>query len=307
MRNAFAKELVDLAKKDKNVVLLSGDIGNRLFDEFKAAAPDRFYNCGVAEANMMSVASGLALSGMRPVVYTITPFLTVRCLEQIKIDVCYHNVPVVIVGTGSGLSYAELGPTHHSVDDIGMLKLFPNISIVCPGDPIEVREALKAALKHDGPVYIRLGKKGEKVIHTAPPKFTIGKGITISEGKDIALLSTGNMLPAALEVRDALKERGVSAKLVSMHTVKPLDLELLTDLFENFKYIATLEEHYLAGGLGSSIAEILVDRNVTKTRLFRFGLPDRFFSVAGSQEYFRKQCGIDAGSITETIMKRIKQ
>src|SRR6266404_7261945 len=149
VRNAFAKKITELAKQDDRVVLLSGDIGNRLFDDFKARVPTRFYNCGVAEANMMGVAAGLAMSGLRPVCYTITPFITYRCMEQIRVDVCYHHVPVVIVGTGSGLSYASLGATHHSCEEMGMLRLLPGLTVLAPADAMEVRGALEAVLKSD--------------------------------------------------------------------------------------------------------------------------------------------------------------
>ncbi|MCA9067944.1 MAG: transketolase family protein, partial [Planctomycetaceae bacterium] len=179
MRNAFARELLELATADSRIVLLSGDIGNRMFDNYKAAFPNRFYNCGVAEANMMGIASGLALSGMRPVVYTIVPFVTTRCLEQIRVDVCYHQAPVVIVGVGGGLSYASLGATHHSCEDIAHLRVLPEMTVICPGDSIEVRLALRAAVAHPGPVYLRLGKKGEPIIHESPPAFEIGKGLIL--------------------------------------------------------------------------------------------------------------------------------
>src|SRR3954466_2919798 len=174
MRNEFAAEITRLAAEDERVVLLSGDIGNRLFDDFKAKCPGRFLNCGVAEANMMGVAAGMAMSGLRPVCYTITPFLTYRCMEQIRIDVCYHHVPVVIVGTGAGLSYASLGATHHSCEEMGMLRLIPGLAVVAPADQVEVRAALKAALEYPGPVYMRIGKKGEPVVHQAIPEFKIG-------------------------------------------------------------------------------------------------------------------------------------
>ena len=159
MRNAFADEITNLAKKDKKIVLLSGDIGNRLFDKFRTRFPERFYNCGFAEACMTGVASGIAHLGLSPITYTIATFNTVRCLEQIKLDICYPNLPVVIVGTGAGLSYASLGATHHSLEDIAFLRVIPNLKILCPSDPEEVRKLLKDALKMKGPVYLRLGKK----------------------------------------------------------------------------------------------------------------------------------------------------
>src|SRR5271169_480335 len=174
MRNAFAHELTLAAAEDKRVVLLSGDIGNNMFNDYIDRCPDRFYNCGVAEANMVGVAAGLALNGLRPFCYTITPFVTYRCLEQIRVDVCYHHVPVVIVGTGSGLSYASLGATHHSCEEMGMLRLLPGLAVLAPADEMEVRAALKAVLNYAHPVYIRIGKKGEPIVHKTEPEFIIG-------------------------------------------------------------------------------------------------------------------------------------
>ena len=209
MRNAFADELTRLGNEDPRIVMLSGDIGNRLFDKFKASHPSRFFNCGVAEANMMGVAAGMAMNGLRPVAYTITPFITTRCLEQIRIDVCYHEAPVTIVAVGAGLAYAGLGPTHHACEDISFLRSIPNMMVICPADAHEVRGAMRAAMQQDRPVYIRLGKKGEPLVHAAvPADFAIGKAITISDGEDVCLLSTGNMLPEAIEAAHRLKDKG---------------------------------------------------------------------------------------------------
>ena len=202
MRNAFAAEMTALASEDERIVLLSGDIGNRLFNDYKECCPARFLNCGVAEANMISMAAGMALCGLRPVAYTITSFVTARCLEQIKLDVCYQNVPVIIVGVGSGLSYASLNATHHSCEDIAFLRMLPNMTVICPGDVWEVRLALRAALKQDGPIYIRMGKKNEPVIHPHAPEFSIGKGIDVREGSDVCFLATGTLLPMAVEAAD---------------------------------------------------------------------------------------------------------
>jgi transketolase len=304
MRNAFAAELLACAAADPRVVLLSGDIGNRMFDEFKASFPDRFYNCGVAEANMMGVAAGLAMSGLRPVVYTITPFVTTRCLEQIRVDVCYHHAAVVITGVGGGLSYAELGATHHSCEDIGFLRLLPGMTVVCPGDAIEVRLALNAALAHPGPVYLRLGKKGEPVVHALPPEFAIGRGIMVCEGKHAAVLSTGNMLPTAMEAAARLKNTGTRIAVVSMHTVKPLDDELLERVFRSFPIVFTLEEHSLGGGLGGAVAEWLADHPLSG-RLVRLGTPDEFLHEAGDQAHARRRFGLDISSVVERIESQL--
>ena len=303
MRNAFAAEMTTLASKDERIVLLSGDIGNRLFNDYKAHCPTQFLNCGVAEANMIGMAAGMALCGLRPVAYTITSFITARCLEQIRLDVCYQDVPVVIVGVGGGLSYASLNATHHSCEDIAFLRMLPNMTVICPGDVWEVRLALRAAFKQDGPIYIRIGKKNEPVVHSQAPEFTIGKGIVIREGSEVCLLATGTLLPTAVETADALQLQGISARVVSFHTVKPLDEDLLDEVFACFKVVVTVEEHSILGGLGGSVAEWLADRPRQKAHLLRVGTADAFLYEAGDQEHARQVYGL----IPETIAEKTRQ
>ena len=302
MRNAFAATITELAAQDDRLVVLAGDIGNRLFDAFKDRHPLRFYNCGVAEGNMTGMAAGMAMCGLRPFTYTITPFATTRVMEQIRVDVCYHNLPVTIVGTGSGLSYASLGPTHHSLEDVAFLRALPNLTVVCPADVAEVRAALPAILKIDGPVYLRLGKKGEPVVHREPPALTIGRGITIREGNDVCLLGLGNMVAPSLEAAVLLQDRGLSAMVVSMHTVKPLDQALLHEVLHRFAVVAVVEEHSRIGGLGSAVAEWVAAQAVrTTARLLSFGTPDLFLSESGSQKYFRKQFGLTPEAIASAL------
>jgi transketolase len=303
MRNAFADELTKLGNEDPRVVMLSGDIGNRLFDKFKDKHPSRFFNCGVAEANMMGVAAGMAMNGLRPVAYTITPFVTTRCLEQIRTDVCYHEAPVTIVAVGAGLAYSGLGPTHHACEDISFLRSIPNMVVICPGDAFEVRGALRAAMQQDRPVYIRMGKKGEPVVHKGPiADFKIGKAITIVEGSDVCLLSTGNMLPEAIEAAHKLKDKGILAEVVSFHTVKPLDEEKLKQAFARFKLVATLEEHSLIGGFGAAVSEWLTDTETQPKKFLRFGTPDAFFKKSGEQEYAREALGLTGHQIADKII-----
>ena len=305
MRNAFAKAMTTLAEEYPELVLLSGDIGNRLFDEFKAHHADRFYNCGVAEANMTSVAAGLAMSGLKPVTYTIASFNTLRCLEQIKIDVCYQKLPVIIVGVGAGLSYGELGPTHHTCEDISLLGSFPNMHVVCPGDAIEARLALRAAIELGKPVYLRLGKKNEPLIHEHDPDFEIGKAISIKDGRDICLLSTGNVLPVAVEVIKDLERKGINAALVSMHTVKPLDHDFLTNALETYKMISTIEEHSLIGGLGDAVSRWQYEHSLLKpVELLKFGCPDRFMNMSHTQDDARLLWGITAEQISEQLFEK---
>ena len=301
MRNAFADELTKLAANDPRVVMLSGDIGNRLFDTYKGEYPDRFFNCGVAEANMISMAAGMAMCGLRPIAYTITPFITTRCLEQIRVDVCYHHQPVIIIGVGAGLSYASLGATHHACEDIAFLRALPGMTVVCPGDAMEVRGALRAALAHDGPVYIRIGKKNEPVIHDDVPDMRLGTGITLRLGTDVCLLSTGNLLPTTFEAADLLVAEGISAQVVSFHTVKPLDELLLTTAFNDFPLVATIEEHSVIGGLGGAVAEWLVDQRPGKARLMRIGTRDEFMHEAGSQDHARELFALTPDAIAGKV------
>ena len=306
MRNAFADEITTLAGARDDVVFLSGDIGNKLFDKYKAVAPTRFFNCGVAEANMISMAGGLALSGLRPIAYTITPFITTRCLEQIRNDVCYHNVPVVIVGVGSGLGYASLGPTHHSCEDISLLRSLPNMNVVCPADAWEVRALLNAALDQDKPTYMRIGKKGEPQIHASTPKLTIGKAERLRDGTDACLIGTGVLLPTVLDAADKLQEIGISAAVVNMHTVKPLDTALLADVFATFKVVATVEEHSLIGGLGSAVAEWAADNGPFKAQICRFGTRDEFMHESGNTKYARALYGLTADDIVARVRRAVE-
>ena len=302
MRNAFADELTKLGDDDHRIVMLSGDIGNRLFDAFKDKHPNRFLNCGVAEANMTGLAAGLAMNGLRPVTYTITPFVTTRCLEQIRTDVCYHDVPVTIVAVGAGLAYAGLGPTHHACEDIAFLRALPNMLVICPGDAWEVRAALGAVMKQDKPAYIRMGKKGEPKVHKGKiENFAIGKAITIVEGTDVCLLSTGNMLPEAIEAGKLLEKAGKSARVVSFHTVKPLDEACLTEVLNKFRLVVTLEEHSLIGGFGSAVTEWSVDHGFDTRKLLRIGTPDKFFKEAGEQEHARAALGLSAHQIADRV------
>lgn len=302
MRNAFADEITKLAGEMNNLTLLSGDIGNRLFNAFKDQQPERFLNCGVAEANMVGVAAGMALSGLRPVTYTITTFMTSRCFEQIKLDVCYHKAPVVIAAVGAGLSYASLGPTHHSFEDLAILRVLPGLALVCPADPLEVRAALRAAVRYNGPVYLRLGKKGEPVLHAEIPPFEIGRAITMREGGDgVVLLSTGTLLPNVLAAADLLAAQKVSATVINMHTVKPLDEECLRRVFSASRCVATVEEHSLIGGFGSAVAEWAADHGPFTAKLIRMGIADRFIHEAGNQKAARKRAGLDAEGIAGRI------
>ncbi len=306
MRNAFAKQIADLAEKDERIVVLSGDIGNRLFDDLKARCPGRFFNCGVAEANMIGVAAGMAMSGLRPVCYTIAPFLTYRCLEQIRVDVCYHNVPVTLVGTGAGLSYASLGATHHSCEEMGMLRLLPNLAVLAPADSHEVRASIKAALRHDGPSYIRIGKKGEPDVHATEPALEIGRAIPVRPGLDVAFLATGTILPVALNAAIELESHSLSAAVFSVPSLKPLDTATLQKVFSTYRLVATVEEHSVLGGLGGSVAEWLADQHPAPgARLLRFGTPDQFLHLTCEQDEAREHFQLTPAHLADRIRRAL--
>lgn len=298
MRNAFAKEITTLAKSVPNLVLLSGDIGNRLFDEYKDVKNSNFLNCGIAEANMMGVAAGLAMSGLKPIIYTITPFTTTRCFEQIRVDVCYHNVPVIIIGTGSGLSYASLGPTHHSLEDFAIFRAIPNITILAPSDSVELKKCLHEALKMDTPVYMRIGKKGESVVTEESSILQIGKSVNFKKGKDVCLIGTGTIMSEVLEASELLEKNGVSTHVEGFHTIKPLDKKSLQRLFKSFNVISVIEEHSSIGGLFGAISEWKsLENNFNNTHLLSLGTKDEFMHEVGTQQHARRKNGIDALTI----------
>jgi transketolase len=306
MRNAFADEIMRIAQADRRAVLLSGDIGNRLFDKLKDVAPSRFFNCGVAEANLIGVSAGLAMTGLKPFAYTIVPFITTRVLEQIRIDLCYHNVPATVVGVGGGLSYAALGPTHHALEDVAFLRMLPNMAVLCPGDAMEVRGCVKAAMAHDGPVYIRLGKKGEPVVHATEPKVTIGRSLVIREGRDCTILALGNILPEAIKTAEILAAQGIEAGVISLVSVKPLDAEMLGRIFSSSPLVVSVEEHSILGGAGSAVLEWLNQHEpAAAAKLLRVGTPDTFYKLSGKQSFARRQLGLDSQSLAARIAHRL--
>jgi transketolase len=307
MRDAFAREMTVLAATREDLVLLSGDIGNRMFDRFKEVAPERFLNCGIAEGNMMSMAAGMALSGLRPVIYTITPFTTTRCLEQIRVGVAYHKAPVVIVGTGSGLSYAELGPTHHSLEDMAIMRTLPGINVLAPADTAELVAQLREALDAPDPTYIRIGKKGEPPLHGDDARLGIGKAHLMRDGTDLLLVGVGPILGEALQAAEVLAPMGISVAVASMGSVKPLDEPFLAVMADRFPFWLSLEEHGITGGLGSALLEWLTDRDGQAIRLRRLGVPDAFLHELGNQTYARHQLGIDAGGLAQTIRLMVEE
>ena len=302
MRNTFARVMTELAEERSDVCLLSGDIGNRMFDQFKSVAPNRFLNCGIAEANMMSMATGMGMAGLIPVVYTITPFTTTRCLEQIRTGVAYHESPVIIVGTGSGLSYAELGSTHHSLEDIAITRCIPNLQVCAPADSIELEAQLRQAVKEKKPTYIRIGKKGEPDLHSENKNLGIGKANMLATGKKILIIGVGPILTEALKARRKLIEENIEVAVASMGSVKPLDEGFLTSCIKNgYENWISLEEHYKVGGLGSTLLEWLSNQKYDKVSVKRMGIESHFIHQLGNQEYVRTAEGLDSQGIVKMV------
>lgn len=306
MRYAFVKELVKQAKKNKNIILLTADIGFSVFEEFAKKFPNQFINVGVAESNMTGLATGLALSGKIVFIYSIAPFVTLRIVEQIRNDICLHNAHVVIIGSGSGLSYSNAGPSHHAIEDLAIIRSLPNITILSPADPIEARWATQTAIKLLKPVYIRMGKRGEPILHNNKQKLKLGKGTVLLTGKDYAIFATGNIVANALEASLKLKKLKLEGTVISMHTIKPIDKNLILKYAQEYRYIFTIEEHTIIGGLGSAVAEILAESNKLKARLKRIGINDTFTHKAGSHAYVRGLHNLTPEKIAQTIHKILK-
>jgi transketolase len=301
MRDAFVKSLLELAKEDKRIFLLTADIGTFTFDIFRQTFPNRFINFGIAEQNMMGAAAGLALSGKIPFVYTIAPFVTMRCFEQIRVDVCYHNLNVKIVGVGTGLAYGSLGPTHQTVEDIAITRALPNMTVISPADPLEAKKVTRAAVLYSGPVYIRLGRSGEPVVYESDYEYQIGRAVSLREGKEATLIATGVMVYNTLKAAEILsKEEGIEVRVINMHTLKPLDQEVIEKASKQTRGIITVEEHSLIGGLGSAVGEIVSEK---KNKIFfrRIGLNDAFCSSYGNYEELKEMYGLSVSALVNAV------
>jgi transketolase len=297
MRNAFLKTVFEMAKEDPRIVFMTGDLGFNVVEPFKDELPKQFVNAGVAEQNMTGMAAGMALSGKIVLTYSIANFPTLRCLEQVRNDVCYHDADVKVVSVGGGFAYGSLGATHHATEDLGVMRMLPNMVVVAPGDPAETAEATRALIERPGPAYLRLGKAGEPTIQKPGFRFELGKAIRVREGADMTLISTGAILPSVLAAAIELADSGVEAGVLSMHTLKPLDEESVVRAARESGAIMTVEEHSIMGGLGSAVAEVLAESDVGPVPFRRVGVPPRFSPRVGSQDYLIGENGLDRASL----------
>ena len=301
MRDTFVRTLLEIAKKDKNVYIITGDLGFGVLKPFWTELPDQIINAGIAEQNMTSIAAGLAMQGKTVYTYSIGTFPTLRCIEQIRNDCAYHNANVKIVCVGGGFVYGSLGMSHHATEDIAMMRSLPDVTVLAPGDLVEAEAATKAIYETPGTCYLRLGRGGEKRIHEQLDGFTIGKAIEIQKGEKVAVFSTGAIFDEVNEACEELKTQGIAPTVYTFPTVKPIDKDVILACARTHKAIVTVEEHNLSGGFGSAVAEVLAETDGVKAKLVRVALDDRYSCIVGSQKYLRKQYSIDAKAIIEKV------
>lgn len=296
MREELSQALATLAKSDPKVLLLTGDHGYALFDEFRRVCPDQFLNAGVAEQNMVGVAAGLAKAGFRPIVYGLSAFVPIRVLEQIKIDACYERLPIVFLGDGAGVVYSSLGSSHQSTEDVAALRALPNLSILSPADASELTVALTLAMNASGPVYLRLGKADLGPVHPAPVSFSWGDLLPVRSGAGpLAFVATGSMVRAALDVAG----NWPGSAVWSAPSLKPINPNMVIDIGRRHSVIVTLEEHSVYGGLGSAIAEITSAHS--PVLICPIGIQDRFSQYCGTYAYLIREHGLDPASICRQI------
>jgi len=300
MRTTFIKVLEELAENDRDVFLLTADLGFKLFDGFRARFPENFLNMGVAEPNMIGVAAGLALAGKKVYCYSMIPFLIMRTLDQIRVDICYHKAGVKLIGVGGGLTYGMEGMTHHAIEDLAVMRALPEMTVIAPGDPLEAEAAVRASIDYPWPLYIRLGGNNDPPVHEDRLDFQIGRGIVIRRGRDLTVLAAGTMLKTAKSAVDRLRDQGLEAGLISLPTIKPLDEALILDQAGGGRAVFTIEEHSRIGGLGSAVAEVLAESGWTG--LFRrIGLPDRYGGMVGRADYLREKSGLSEEQVFNFI------
>ncbi|MGN0527789.1 MAG: transketolase family protein [Eubacterium sp.] len=305
MRDTFVRTLVEIAKKDKNIELVTGDLGFGVLKPYWEQVPNQFTNAGIAEQNMTTVAAGMALEGKTVFTYSIGNFPTLRCLEQIRNDCAYHNANVKIVCVGGGFVYGSLGMSHQATEDIAIMRSLPGVVVMAPGDLVEAEEATKAIAKHQGTCYLRLGRGGEKRIHDKIDNFQIGKAIKVKDGEKAAIFSTGAIFEEVSGAYDILQSKGINPQVYTFPTVKPIDTQVIRKCAESFDLIVTCEEHNIVGGFGSAVAEVMAEMKAKKARLLRIGLNDKYACEVGNQKYLRGKYGMLSQQIADKVLDEL--
>jgi transketolase len=304
MRQTALDCVFELAKRDERVVFVGSDLGAGTLDAMRAEFPERFFMEGVSEAAVIGLAAGLALEGYIPYVNTIATFITRRAYEQVAIDVCLHDLPVRLLGSGGGLVYAPLGPTHLAIEDLALMRALPNMSVVAPADAPEMRRLMDASLTHPGPLYVRFGKGGDPVVSREDDGFTLGRAIALREGGDILLVSTGIMTKRALDTAAILRAQGVEAGVLHAHTLKPFDVDGLLRALDGVRLVVAIEEHVRFGGLASAVGDVVLesDRHVP---FLACCLPDAFPHGFGSQDHLLERAGLQPTQLAGRIRERL--
>ena len=310
MRDTFVKTLIEEAKKDSNIELVTGDLGFGVLKPYFEQLPNQFTNAGIAEQSMTGIAAGMALCDKTVFTYSIGNFPTLRCIEQIRNDCAYPHANVKIVCVGGGFVYGSLGMSHQATEDIAIMRALPEVTVVCPGDLVEAAEATKAIAHIPGTVYLRLGRGGEKRVHNKIDNFQIGKAIKIQEAKadcnkKVALFSTGAILDEVTEAAGILEKEGIGVEEYSFHTVKPIDKDVILDCANRYDYIVTVEEHNVIGGFASAVSEVITDSD-ENVRLIKIGLNDEYCSKVGNQKYLRAQYGMTAQDIVKKVKETVR-
>ncbi len=305
MRDTVIRTLVELAQHDRNIELVTGDLGFEVLKPFWTLLPNQFINAGIAEQNMTTLAAGMALEGKTVFTYSIGNFPTLRCVEQIRNDCAYHDANVKIICVGGGFAYGSLGMSHQATEDLAILRALPNVAVFAPGDAHEAECVTRAIAKYPGTCYLRLGRGGVKNIHTLPIDFEIGKAVRVQRGMNVAIFSTGAIFDEVIKVRDNLETSGIRPTVYTFPTIKPLDTETILKCANEHDLVVVCEEHNIIGGLGSAVAECMAENNV-EARLIRVGINDKYCIEVGNQDYLRNQYGLSAEKITERILREMK-
>jgi transketolase len=307
MRDHFVKRLTALAAEEKRIMLLTADLGYNVLNDFAAKFPSQFLNVGVAEQNMTGLATGMALEGLIIFTYSIANFSTLRCLEQIRNDAAYHEANVKVVSVGSGFSYGPLGMSHHATEDLAILRAIPGIAIFSPCDLWEAMECTEAAVKTQGTCYLRLDKSAAGRGEAPGEKFVMGLPRLRRAGGDVTIIATGGIVDEALKAAEELAREKIEARVLGVHTLRPMDAQPILQAARETSAMITLEEHTVDGGLGGLVAETLLESGATPRRFRRMGLRAGFSSIVGSQAYLRERYGLDAKAVCHTARELLKQ
>lgn len=309
MRDSFIRSLLELAKHDRNIELVTGDLGFGVLKPFWKTVPDQFINAGIAEQNMTAMAAGMALEGKTVFVYSIANFPTLRCLEQIRNDCAYHEANVNIVCVGGGFAYGSLGMSHHATEDLAVMRSLPGVTVFAPADQVEAAAVARAAAAYPGTCYIRLGRGGEKAVRESIGDFRVGKALPVQAGSRVAIFSTGDIYGEVDAARELLGKNGIIPTIYTFPTVKPIDADTIIKCAQSHELIITCEEHNLSGGFGSSVADVLAEmpppHGRNRARLLRIGIPDTYSVTVGDQKHLRRQYGLTGEQIADRILREL--